>query len=478
MRVAFVDRIGWDYRPDTVYREPLGGSQSAVCYLTAALAQRGVTVALVNHTTQEGEVLGVSCHHAERLPERFWQNFDAVVLFNESGLGLVLREALMEASAPHPGPQLILWTQHDTNQPAMQALHDRLERTVYDRFVLVSEWQRQQYLQVFGLESARTQVLRNAIAPSLERLPAIGEKEPLVVYTSTPFRGLAELLSLWPAIHRDFPQARLEVFSSLKVYRQSEAEDRAYFGELYDRCQQLPGVAYRGSIPQPELAQVLQRALILAYPNTFPETSCIAVLEALAAGCHVVTSALGALPETTGGWATLIAPGPTYGAQFVAAVGQILREAEAGRPHRDRQSAQTKADHTWARRAAQWEAWLREVCQPEALPEEEEERAQAHERRLQFEAAAAIREERYERCPEDWANIYALARDYRAAGYGWSESWPYLQEAMVAAPTNPEILWQMALAWEAIGDPETAERYWQEAIALCPGLAVLRGAQN
>ncbi|MFQ3679019.1 MAG: hypothetical protein SNJ60_00705, partial [Pseudanabaenaceae cyanobacterium] len=92
MRVAFVDRIGWDYRPDTVDREPLGGSQSAVCYLTAALAQRGVTVALVNHTQQEGKVLGVACHHVEGLPAGFWQNFDAVVLFNESGLGLVSRE--------------------------------------------------------------------------------------------------------------------------------------------------------------------------------------------------------------------------------------------------------------------------------------------------------------------------------------------------------------------------------------------------
>ncbi len=472
MRVAFVDRIGWDYRPDTVYREPLGGSQSAVCYLTAALAQRGVTVALVNHTTQEGEVLGVSCHHAEGLPKGFWQNFDAVVLFNESGLGLVTRAEIIGDTANHR-TQLILWTQHDSHQPAMQALHDVLERTVYDRFVFVSEWQREQYLHQFGLEAARTQVLRNAIAPSFEQLPPVAAKEPLVVYTSTPFRGLAELLALWPAIHHDFPQARLEVFSSLQVYRQTPEADRAYFGELYDRCQRLPGVTYRGSIPQPELAQVLQRALVLAYPNTFPETSCIAVLEALAAGCHVVTSALGALPETTGGWGTLIAPGETYGAQFVAAVGQILRDSEALRPHRDRQSAQTKADHTWSRRATQWEAWLQEVCQPESLPTDPEERARFYERRLDFAEAAAIREERYASCPEDWANTYALARDYRAAGYG--ESWLYLQEALGEGATNPEILWQMAIAWEALGDMETAEHYWQEAIARCPGLAVLRG---
>jgi tetratricopeptide (TPR) repeat protein len=110
------------------------------------------------------------------------------------------------------------------------------------------------------------------------------------------------------------------------------------------------------------------------------------------------------------------------------------------------------------------------------MPADAEERARAHERRLQFAEAAAIREQVYERNPAHWANTYALARDYRALGYGWGESGLYLQEAWVEAATNPELLWQMAIACEAMDDPETAARYWQEAIARCPGLAVLRGA--
>ena len=39
MRIAFLDTNELDYTADTPYRQPLGGSQSAICYLAAELAQ-------------------------------------------------------------------------------------------------------------------------------------------------------------------------------------------------------------------------------------------------------------------------------------------------------------------------------------------------------------------------------------------------------------------------------------------------------
>ena len=42
MNIAFLDAVGWDYDVSTPYQRPLGGSQSALAYLTVELARRAL----------------------------------------------------------------------------------------------------------------------------------------------------------------------------------------------------------------------------------------------------------------------------------------------------------------------------------------------------------------------------------------------------------------------------------------------------
>src|SRR5262249_37337837 len=128
------------------------------------------------------------------------------------------------------------------------------------------------------------------------------------------------------------------------------------------------GVDYVGPIAQPLLARELLDAAMLAYPSTFMETSCIAVLEAMAAGLSVVTTKLGALPETTAGFARLVELGTDhaklvreFAAASISAVEAARSNPVAAMAQREKQIAFVRENYSWAKRAAEWESWLGEI---------------------------------------------------------------------------------------------------------------------
>lgn len=372
MRIAFGDFTAWDYHVLSVGAKPLGGTQSAACYLARALAAQGHEIFFLTHTQAPGRYAEVTCLSWQGVTAQTLRamDLDVFVGFPGAGSGRLLREALGTRT------RLVLWTQHRIDQPAVQPLAEPGESECYDAFAFVSEWQRDEFRLGFGLPFVRTQILRNAAAPSFVNLfpedrPILPQKAlpPVLAYTSTPFRGLNVLLDVFPAIRQHVPEARLRVFSSMAVYQASASNDEMQYGALYQRCRETPGVEYVGSLDQPTLACEMGGVAVFAYPNTFPETSCIAALEAMASGCRIVTPALGALPETTAGFAHLISLGAERSFdlyQFVNKTVAALREVQSGDPAVEaalrRQVQYIRENATWAVRAGQWVDWLGDVC--------------------------------------------------------------------------------------------------------------------
>lgn len=368
MRIAFIDFSGWDYTVDTPYRRPLGGSHSALCYLAEELARLGHTVTLLNNVAAPTVARGVAVARIDGAGLAGIAGADAVVVLNgcATDRAAALRRALGD------GPLFVYWTQHADDQPASANLHDPAMRALWDAFVLISDWQAERYRAAFGLPEERTVVLRNAVGPAFRGLFPAGRGiraerpwPPVLAYTSTPFRGLEVLVDAFPRIRAAIPGTTLKVFSSMAVYQVERGRDG--FADLYDRCRTTEGIDYVGSLPQPELARALRGVTALAYPNTFPETSCIAVMEALAAGCLVVTSTLGALPETLSGFGFPMAPPAdrgTYAERFADLAVRVLRLVEQD-PDRAERHLADQVDHvdstmTWTVRARQWSAWLAE----------------------------------------------------------------------------------------------------------------------
>ncbi|AFY80647.1 glycosyltransferase [Oscillatoria acuminata PCC 6304] len=386
MKIAFIDPSDWDYRVESAYEMPMGGSQSALCYLAEQLAQQGHEVFVFNQTSNPGISRGVNClaFPLNQMSETVRRSLDVAIILNVAGKGLPLRQFFGEKI------RLILWTQQLPTLHAMQPLENPAERDVYDGFAFVSEWQRHQFEVVFNINSERSAILRNAIAPAFQNLfppntSILSHKShpPILAYTSTPFRGLDLLLSIFPKIRQAVPGTILKVFSSKKVYQLREDIDESVYGSLYQHCRDMEGVEYLGSVSQPELAQQLRSVSLLTYPNTFKETSCIAVMEAMASGCRVVTSNLAALTETAAGFCPLVSvedvqgfssvrdwqfSGRTdwqnYASRFVETTVQAIADLQNINAESQLQKQVDYIHHscTWEVRATTWIDWLSHLC--------------------------------------------------------------------------------------------------------------------
>jgi glycosyltransferase involved in cell wall biosynthesis len=175
-------------------------------------------------------------------------------------------------------------------------------RKQFDKIVFVSNWQAQMYNLQLGIPYSEFVVIPNAIEPFTADREARKPKSPdepiRLIYHTTPHRGLVLLCHAYEEFTNRFPdfKVELDVYSSFDVYGWGERDTP--YKPLFDHIKSLPGVTYHGFKPNSEVREALTKSDIFAYPCVWPETSCIAAIEALCSGNLMLYPNLAALPET------------------------------------------------------------------------------------------------------------------------------------------------------------------------------------
>ncbi len=359
MKIAFLDPTPLRYTPETPLRQPLGGTQSAACFLSAELAKLGHDVSLINAGGSGDHVLGVRClPFDQENPAAGLDDQDVVVVLT-SPMAARLRQAGVRA-------RLINWQHKTVDNGSVAPFAETDEREAWSDTVFVSDFQKNSFAEKWAMDG---KVLRNAISPAMEAKPRIkptfaerGE-DPVLVYASAPGRGLDFLLMSFPTIRRYLPNAKLRIFSDQSMYQVSSKEDEYFV--YYEVARNLPGVDYVGGVSQSDLSDALLEADIWAYPTIFVETSCIVMMEAAAAGCLLLSSEIGALRETANGFGRFMRI-PTsralwslsYARGVVSEVRRIRTDPDGYRRFLERQMTVFRETCTWSRRAQEWNAWL------------------------------------------------------------------------------------------------------------------------
>ena len=195
----------------------------------------------------------------------------------------------------------ILWLHDLPNDPESSRLADKNFVDQFAKLVFVSHWQMNEYIHAFGLPWDKCAVMQNAIEPFDFR--DYNTEKIKLIYHSTPHRGLEILYPVFDHLSKIHDNIELDVYSSFALYGWKDRD--LPYQELFQKLEDHPNINYHGSVENSVIRQALSEAHIFAYPNIWPETSCLCLIEALAAGCVAVMPNYAALPETGANWTTM-----------------------------------------------------------------------------------------------------------------------------------------------------------------------------
>ena len=257
----------------------------------------------------------------------------------------------------------ILWMQHFVNQKESINLGSKDYVDKIDYIVFNSNWNFEKYYYQFKIPESKSLVIRNAVE-KVEFHEKPKDKINLIYHT-TPWRGLENLLKIFKNLN--LSNVELNVCSSVKIYGKKFEDIYAQkYQNLFEQCKSTKNVNYLGFVDNKNIIELLKKTHIYAFPSIWPETSCISAIEALSAGCEVVTTNLGALYETCSPFSKLVG--------FDRNLDNLEKKYEKAlkysienfwsKENQKKLSLQyeiMKSTYSWDVRAVEWENFLNEV---------------------------------------------------------------------------------------------------------------------
>lgn len=320
--IFFSSRMSFE--ADSLETRGLGGSESAMLNMAFALKKNIPTDEIIIYNDNSGKYKEYKGVIFKTITEFYndVRNFDADVLIS-------IRQPEIFYNLPYIDSKLkILWSQDICNETELQNLQKNKYGTEnIDIIFSNSTFSHDDIKQNFP--NSHIRILRNGY--NSDWIQDNNKKENIAVYTSTPFRGLTILAEYWFEIYQKCKKyydmnVKLKIFGGMDLYNQSNH----YYKNLYDRLSELPNVEVFGSVSQKELYKHLSTAKVMLYPCNYIETSCMAVLEALANKLWVVTTDSGALGEQVidGNYGDLIKLDQNYKELFILSAIDSFRNSE------------------------------------------------------------------------------------------------------------------------------------------------------
>ena len=151
------------------------------------------------------------------------------------------------------------------------------------KYAYLSDWHKQFLMQHHKMPENKMFLTANGVVQSWYDSVDESKKKNQMVYSSSPDRGLYQLLQMLPDIRKEVPDFKLIVCYGFYNWESSAKgrNDTASL-ELIEKIKGLleqPGVDYRGRVDKKTLSELQKVSNVWLYPTWFAETFCIGAVE-------------------------------------------------------------------------------------------------------------------------------------------------------------------------------------------------------
>ncbi len=221
-------------------------------------------------------------------------------------------------------------------------------------------------------DDGRAKVCLSSNGVNVDRVPdVVPARDPhRLIWSSSPDRGLAELLPIFTRAREFVPTLSLHCYYGMDNIDKLCGGDHTRMPwkpvwDTYDLARRTPGVVWHGRVGQFVLTNAFFGAGIWCYPTWFSETSCISCMEAQCFGAIPITNPIWATAHNVT-WGTFIEGDPRGDALTRARyAAEIVRWAtmDPNMLDRYRTAMMTAARERfdWEVYADQWRGWIGEL---------------------------------------------------------------------------------------------------------------------
>ena len=353
----------WDFR--NTIDIGIGGSETSHVEMAWRFARRGY------------EVISYS-----PIPDdcpRFWKNVEWKHLdeadFSEPGLWIIYRNFTpVDNFNPKRDDQYIWIVSQDVD--CVGYSDERAEKVDYilslctDHTNYLADKHPKLSNKIFQTSNGiKSDFIRELIAEDYQKKPEDKIKRNLkrLIYTSSPDRGLVELLQIFKRAREYVDDLELHVFYGFDNIKNLLKKQKNYAWKKtildVEKYSNQPGVTLHGRIGQKQLYKEFLKSGIWCYPTTFSESSCISCLEAQSLGAIPITNPYWALRDNVKYGIFIMGDpksDPLVRARYIQAIVQVANSTEGQEQIRMNMSPIIMCQYNWDIMVDRWELKLLE----------------------------------------------------------------------------------------------------------------------